>query len=372
MKGKVLLIASYPESLINFRLHLMKEFLSRGYAVTVIAPHDEKVEKHLHGFGIKYIPIELERNGSNPFKDILLIKILYSHIKAEKPNIVFSYTIKPVIYGTLASKLAGVSNIYSMLTGTGYVFANTNLKNKIIGIIARSLFRFSLRFNKKLFFQNKDNVTSFIDAKLVAKTHPLTIINGSGVDINYFSTVPLPQNEISFLMIARLIYDKGIREYIAAARIIKNKYPNVKFRLAGWIDTNPNSITQNELSKWMEEGVVDYLGKLSDVRGSITQTSVYVLPSYGEGTPRTVLEAMSMGRPIITTDVPGCRETVKIGKNGFLVKVCDVESLCEAMEYFIQDPNEIEKMGKQSRIIAEDKYDVYKVNATMIKEMDIC
>ena len=370
MTEKVVFIASHPGSIINFRLHLIKEFLARGYAVVVIAPADEKVAATLNQMGIKFISVKMERNGYNPLSDLSLLFELSALIRKEQPQIVFSYTIKPVIYGTLAAKIARVPHIYAMLTGTGYIFSNYNLKSKVVGKIARALFRFSLRFNKKLFFQNKDNLASFIDYKLIKTRHPYAIINGSGVDVDYFACTPLPK-KMSFLMISRLLYDKGIREYIEAARMIKSEYPHVTFKLVGWIDTNPNSITQKDLDNWIRSGVIEYLGKLSDVRGAIADSSVYVLPSYGEGTPRTVLEAMAMGRPIITTDVAGCRETVINEQNGYLVPVCNAAALEDAMKHFLNVPEDIEKMGRVSRRIAEEKYDVNKVNKCILAEMDI-
>lgn len=367
---KIVFIASLAESLINFRLHLIKEFLARHYQVVTIAPEDEKVAYALSRLGVKFIPLPLERNGNNPFRDLFFLKKLFILLRRERPDLVFTYTIKPVIYGTLAAKLSRVPSIYAMLTGTGYVFAKNNLKSQIIGLIARSMFRFSLRFNKKLFFQNPDNVIEFRNHKLIRKQQPLAVINGSGVDIDHFSYTPPPE-KLSFLMIARLLIDKGIREYIAAAKAIKQKHPDIIFKLVGWIDTNPNSITEQELNEAITSGVVQYLGKLSDVREVIQQTAVYVLPSYGEGTPRTVLEAMAIGRPIITTDVPGCRETVTQGENGLLVSVKNVESLTKAMEYFIDHPKSIQEMGEKSREKAVKKYDVNKVNRSMLEEMNI-
>lgn len=367
---KIVFIASLAESLINFRLHLIKEFLARNYSVVTIAPEDEKVAHTLSQLGVKFIALPLERNGNNPFNDLLILKQLFILLRRERPDLVFTYTIKPVIYGTLAAKLSRVPSIYAMLTGTGYVFANNNLKSQIIGFIARSLFRFSLRFNKKLFFQNPDNVVEFRSHKLIRKQQPVAIINGSGVDINHFEYADPPE-KLSFLMIARLLLDKGVREYVAAAKVIKQKYPDITFKLVGWIDTNPNSISEAELNEWISSGVIHYLGKLSDVRAVIQDSAVYVLPSYGEGTPRTVLEAMAIGRPIITTDVPGCRETVTHGENGLLVNVKEVESLAKAMEYFILHPYAIHEMGQKSREKAVKKYDVNKVNKSMLEEMNI-
>ena len=204
--------------------------------------------------------------------------------------------------------------------------------------------------------------------KLLDSSAKSMVVNGSGVDVTSFSVAVLPP-KLCFLMIARFLGDKGIREYADAARRVKAIHPNVTFSLVGWIDDNPDAIKNEELDKWVAEGIIEYQGRLSDVRPSIMDCSVYVLPSYREGTPRTVLEAMSMGRAIITTDAPGCRETVTHGVNGFLVPIKNVESLVSSMLYYVENPVQLTIMGAASRAIAEDKYDVHKVNAVMVNEM---
>lgn len=367
---KIVFIGGLAQSLINFRLHLMKEFVYRGYSVIAMAPNDEAVAVELGHIGIKFIPIPLDRNGLNPIRDLLLLKKLFMLLRQEKPNIVYSYTIKPIIYGSIAAKFNNVPSIYAMVEGAGYIFTNLSLKSRIISVFAKKLFKFALKFNKKIFFLNKDNLNSFIELKIIKKQQQIAIINGSGVDLTYYRPTPFPST-ISFLMIARLLIDKGIREYMSAAEIIKSRYPDVVFKLVGMIDTNPSSITENEFSIWLKKGIIDFLGALSDVRTAISDCSVYVLPSYAEGIPRTVLEAMAMGRPIITTNVPGCKETVINGYNGFLVSVRNVNELCKAMEYFIRQSDEIQKMGKRSLEIAIEKYDVNKVNKSILQHMEI-
>ena len=205
---------------------------------------------------------------------------------------------------------------------------------------------------------------------------PAVVVNGSGVNVSDFDVMPLPLNgqnqvAISFLLIARLLGDKGVREYAEAAAIIKKNHPDIQFNLVGWIDDNPTAITQSELDAWVNAGTLKYWGKLSDVRPAIAESSVYVLPSYREGTPRTVLEAMAMGRAVITTDAPGCRETVVDGDNGFLVEVKSVQDLVVAMQKFIEQPELAIQMGKRSREIALNKYDVHQVNKHMMTEMGL-
>jgi glycosyltransferase involved in cell wall biosynthesis len=235
----------------------------------------------------------------------------------------------------------------------------------------RVLYRFALGRTHKVFFQNADDERLFRKLGLLPAFVPSVVVNGSGVDVASFSSKPLPLGTISFLMIGRLLGDKGVREYAAAARRIKAFHPRARFQLVGWIDTNPDAIGQSELDSWTTDGTLEFLGKLKDVRPAIAASTVYVLPSYREGTPRTVLEAMAMGRPIITTDAPGCRETVIDQQNGFLVPVKSVEALAEAMMKFIEDPSLALRMGRRSREIAEAKYDVHNVNAVMLREMGI-
>ena len=222
-----------------------------------------------------------------------------------------------------------------------------------------------------VFFQNPDDQKLFVQMGLLSSNYQSIVVNGSGVDLEHFYLTELPKGSPHFLLVARLLVDKGLREYVHAARKVRKKYPDTRFTIVGQVDENPNSIRQSELEEWIEERVVDYAGYLIDVRPAIESCSVFVLPSYREGTPRSVLEAMAMGRAIITTDAPGCRETVVNGDNGFLVPVRDVEALAEAMLKFVENPELVALMGQRSRKIAEEKYDVHKVNAVMLREMDM-
>lgn len=237
--------------------------------------------------------------------------------------------------------------------------------------LVRILYRFALTKAHKVFFQNPDDERLFRELGLMPAAVPSIVVNGSGVDLASFAMSPILKRMPVFLMIGRLIGDKGLREYAEAAKRVKGIHPEARFQLIGWLDTNPDAIAQSELDWWIADGTLEFLGKLDDVRPAIADSTVYVLPSYREGTPRTVLEAMSMGRPIITTDAPGCRETVIDGENGFLVPVKSVDALVEAMLKFIEDPTLAPRMGRRSREIAEEKYDVHKVNAVMLHEMGI-
>lgn len=281
-----------------------------------------------------------------------------------------SYTIKPVIYGSLAARLAGIKNIYSLVTGLGYAFTERNSKARLINKIVRTLLKIALKYNKTVFFQNPDDKDLFTDKHLLTSPEQACIVNGSGVDLNYYSRQQLPA-QTSFLLISRLIKSKGIIEYVNAAKIVKEKYPHIKFQLAGWIDSNPSAIKQTLLDEWVDSGVIDFLGRLDDVRPALKECSIYVLPSYREGTPRTVLEAMATGRPVITTDTPGCRETVQDGFNGYLVPVKSIEELSQKMLLLIENSELAIKMAENSYTVAQEKYDVHKVNYEIMSKMNL-
>lgn len=377
---KFLMISSFLPSVLNFRGKLLEAIQAKGYEIHIMVPElanfQEEYQK-LIALGYQVHEIPMQRTGMNPLADLKLLKNMYQQIRQIQPDVVMSYTIKPVIYGTLAAGLAKVPKRFALITGLGYAFQNVETaKRSLFQKMVHGLYAQALKYAHKVFFQNPDDLELFEEMRLLEANKPAVVVNGSGVNVQDFEVMPLPINEqgkvrASFLLIARLLGDKGIREYMAAARSIKAQYPEAEFHLVGWIDDNPSAISQQELETWVSEGLVHYWGKLSDVRPAIVASSVYVLPSYREGTPRTVLEAMAMGRAIITTDAPGCRETVSHGVNGYLVGVKSVDDLVQCMQYFIEDPKLIEYMGQRSREIALNKYDVHQVNKHMMAEMDI-
>lgn len=378
---KFLMISSFLPSVLNFRGKLLEAIQQHGFEIHIIAPDLEsfhaEVEK-LKKLGYFVHSVAMQRTGTNPVSDLKTLFEIYKIIKKIQPDYVLSYTIKPVIYGTLAAYLAKVPNRFSVITGLGYAFQNVNSTSKrsTFQKIVHWLYNQALVRSTKVFFQNPDDLNLFKELKLIAEDIPAVVVNGSGVNVTDFQVMDLPYDahnkiKLSFLLIARLLEDKGIREYIKAAMLIKKEYPMVEFNLVGWIDENPTAIKQEELDEWIDQKVIKYWGKLSDVRPAIADSSIYVLPSYREGTPRTVLEAMSMGRAIITTDAPGCRETVIHGENGYLVEVKSVSSLEAAMKNLIINPELIVSMGIRSREIALNKYDVNQVNHHMMTEMGI-
>jgi len=367
---KIVVIGGYAKSLINFRGPLLAALVKAGHEVVACAAEDDQdVAFALGRLGVHYCPVPIERTGMNPFRDLISMARMTGMLRSLKPDIVFSYTIKPVIFGSLAARCAGVGSINSMVTGLGYAFMGNGLKGLIVNRLVTGLYRAALRYNRNVFFQNPDDRSLFVDAGIVAECKTC-LVNGSGVDIEHYSSAP-PGTAPVFLMIARLLRDKGVLEYVEAARLLKSRYPQAVFQLLGPLDSNPAAVSQTQLDAWQQEGVIEYLGSTDDIRPSMRRASIYVLPSYREGTPRTVLEAMSMGRPVVTTDAPGCRETVRNGDNGFLVPVRDGAALAEAMEKYILQPELIAAMGKRSLDIVADRYDVRKVNAVIMQQLGL-
>ena len=374
--SRVLVLAGFHKSLVNFRGPLIKALCGAGLEVHAAAPgllSNTEVLKELRGWGIICHNAPLQRAGLNPVKDLLSFFKLLSLMQKIHPTFVLSYTIKPVIYGTLAAWLTRVPHRTALITGLGYAFSTeSSLKGRLIRRVGRSLYSLALRRAELVFLQNPDDESLLRKMNMIPAHIRTVVVNGSGIDADKFQCAPMPKSEVSFLLIARLLGAKGVREYVEAAKIIRGKYPRVLFRLVGGLDDNPDSVSETEVQQWQEEGIIDYLGSLDDVRPAIENASVYVLPSYyPEGTPRTILEAMAMGRAVITTDSPGCRETVVDGENGFLVPIKSVQGLYQAMQKFIDTPELIPQMGKRSREIAEEKYDVHKVNEVMLQAMGI-
>ena len=371
---KVVLVASYDKSLINFRGALLTAIVQAGHEAIACAPgSDPAVTEPLQKLGVRYEPISLDRTGINPLSDFRTLLQLTLLLQRLHPDITLGYTIKPVIFGSLAAWLARVPNCFSLITGLGFAFVDApeaTLKNRILNRLIRRLYRVALSANRVVFFQNPDDRKLFAQLGLVKSTQA-AVVNGSGIDLDHFYQAPIQADHTVFLLIARLLKDKGIREYIEAARIIKQYYPESVFLLVGPIDSNPAAIPAEEVATWNNSDCIEYLGEVSDVRAVIARSTVYVLPSYREGTPRTVLEAMAMGRPIITTDVPGCRETVIEGYNGFLVSPRDPQALAETMERFITHPELVTQMGNNSRKLAETKFDVHSVNKQMMEIMGL-
>ncbi|HET6520799.1 MAG TPA: glycosyltransferase family 4 protein [Geminicoccaceae bacterium] len=367
----VLVLGVLPESLVTFRGPLLRAMVARGHRVIACASGPSpKVRETLAGWGVAYRDVALRRTGMNPLHDLASLRALTALMRDVRPDILLAYTIKPVIFGGLAARLTGVPRIFAMIEGVGYAFTGRGLRARVAMLAASALYRVSLRAARSVFFLNPDNRALFQRLGLLRSGDQAVVLNGIGVDLEEFSPVALPGRP-SFLLIARFLRDKGLVEYAEAARLLRRRYPDAAFRLVGWRDEHPMAVPEAELRSWIEEGTIECLGRLDDVRPAIAASSVYVLPSYHEGTPRTVLEAMAMGRPIVTTDAPGCRETVVPGLNGLLVPVGDVAALAAAMESLIRSPERVAAMGAASRHIAETKYDIHRVNAVILETMGL-
>jgi glycosyltransferase involved in cell wall biosynthesis len=369
---RIVVLASLAKSLCVFRGPLLAALARDGHEVIACAPGENPdVAACLKDMGVAYRSIPIERTGINPARDLCSIFRLYRFFRANSPDVLLSYTIKPVIYGSLAARAAGVARIYSIITGLGYAFMGETFKHRCINRLARLLYRVGLAVNNRVFFQNPDDLSLFVELGLVDRDRQAVLINGSGVDLDYYAPAPLPPGPPVFLLIARLLKDKGVEEFVAAAGMLKHRYPDAVFRLLGPFDCNPSAIGSEQVRTWQDAGLVEYLGETDDVRPYIAAATVYVLPSYREGTPRSVLEAMAMGRPIVTTDAPGCRETVLAGENGFLVPVKDADALAKAMERFIVRPDLVASMGRRSSELVKEKYDVHKVNSVILRSMGL-
>lgn len=376
---KILVIAGFADSLLKFRGALLQTMVEHGFEVHVAAPGlatATPVGAGVAALGCVLHDIPLSRNGLNPLSDLHLAASLYRLMTKLRPTHVLGYTIKPVIYGMLAARLARVPSRTALITGLGYVFQPQGMsKPSLVQRIAIALYRLALSGRTTVVFQNPDD-RGLMVAMGIVDGDRTRLVNGSGVPLTEFAVHPLPTlgadgSAIHFLLIARLIQDKGIREYIAAARLLRQRHPGTVFHVVGWIDSNPSAITQAELDQWIGEGLITFHGLLEDVRPALAQCHVYVLPSYREGTPRSVLEAMACGRAIITTDAPGCRETVVEGYNGFLVPVKQADALAQACARFVDAPQLIARMGANSRRLAEEKFDVCSVNRAMFRHMNL-
>ena len=341
-----------------------------GKTVKVVCPTDTDFDDQLPKLGVELIPLKLSRKGINPIWDLQTFFQLIKIFRREKPEIVLNYTIKPVIYSSLAAKVTSAPKVCSFITGLGHVFTSHDSKTKVIRKIVTLLYRVALSSNFKVFFQNYDDLNQFLVLKLVSP-EKCSIINGSGVNFKKFYTQSADKLLNSFVLVARLLKDKGIGEFVQAAKIIKKKHPDTTFWLCGSPDDNPASYSVQDVKDWVDEGILNHITHTNDVRSFIEDKEVFVLPSYREGTPRSVLEAMAMKMPIITTDAPGCRETTTHGKNGYLVEVKSVDPLVSAMEQFIINPKLKAIMGEESYKIALQKYDVNKVNEKIIKDLGI-
>ncbi len=367
---KVLIALNSAWNLLNFRSGLIKALVAQGHEVVLAAPADEHLTA-LESLGCRFIDLPMRAHGTNPLADLGLLLRFLQLLRKVRPDVLLAFTAKPNVYGGLAARCLGIP-VLNNIAGLGSVF----IKGGALAHLLATLYYFALACSKRVFFQNPDDYQHFVDRRLVSPDR-CTVLPGSGVDLLRFQPVPLPYLEqqgkacrtsvthqrFVFLLVARLLKDKGIQEYAEAARLIKPRYPWAEFALLGFKDTqNPNAVAEEQLASWEAKGWLTYWGSSEDVREQLTIADCVVLPSYREGTPRTLLEAAAMGRPLVATDVPGCREVVRHGINGLLCRPRDFQDLADKMQAILQIPAaQFEQMGYESRQWVEEHFGEQRV-----------
>jgi glycosyltransferase involved in cell wall biosynthesis len=366
----IMIMANSVWYLVNFRLSLIRLLIKNGLDVVAVAPQGEDATL-LTEAGIRFIPFRIDSKGTNPLHDTALFLRIIRLIRRERPAVFLGYTVKPNIYGGLACRLLGTPAIHN-ITGLGTAFIRDGWLTRIV----KRMYQQAFEKATIVYFQNRDDRKLFVESKLVTAKQA-KLLPGSGVDLKFYSYSTLPRHEdaspFRFILIARLLWDKGIGEYVAAARQLKAEEQSVQCDLLGFLGAeNSSAIPSEMIEAWEQEGVISYLGSAKDVRPYIASADCVVLPSYREGTPRSLLEAASMGRPIITTDTVGCRETVEDGETGFLCKPFDSEDLVRAMQRMMnlkqQDRSE---MGQRARSKMETQFDEQIVLNSYISSIEV-
>jgi glycosyltransferase involved in cell wall biosynthesis len=361
----VLINVSYAPSLINFRGHLIARLVELGHHVTVTAPKITQAQsEQIRRLGAVDVTSPLKEAGLRSVGDLFYVFWLWRLVRKNKIDLVIGFTLQPNIWGSIAAKISGIRSV-SVVTGLGRPFMPVSgLYARFLQKVAHKLYRLATSFNETVIFQNADDLRDFIDAGCLKEASRARIVDGSGVDTDYFAPAAIPE-KTTFLFIGRLLKSKGVREYCEAAKILLQNNVEADFLLVGIPMSGADAVTQAEIENWRRSGII-MLGQLEDVRPAIAACTIYVLPSYREGTPRSVLEAMAMERPVITTDAPGCRDAVKQDENGILVPVGDPLSLAKAMTSLMEQPVICKKMGKIGREIALNKYNINKVTEQYI------
>ena len=370
---KVIIIGTVASSFYGFRADLIRAMREKQYTVYAFASeYTDSDLKKIESLGAIPITYELNRGGLNPLSDIVATYKLSRKIREIKPDLVFSYFSKPVIFGTIAAKLAKVPKIVGMLEGLGYTFTQQpeglNKKTQLIKKFQVLLYKFALPQLDKLIFLNPDDPKDLINQYAI-NVQKVEVLGGIGLNLQEYPYQPIKniQQPINFLFIGRLLKEKGIYDFLNAAKIVKEKYPETQFTVLGAIDqSNLGALSGSELVDLIDSGIIEYPGHVDNIQEWITNSDVFVLPSYREGVPRSTQEAMAIGRAIITTDVPGCRETVINGVNGFIVQKWNPEALADKMIYFIEHREKIQTMGEASHEIAIEKFDANEVNQKLM------
>lgn len=373
LNKKIILIGTVASSFYGFRANLIGTLLKKGHQVYAFtSEYTAEDLKKIEKLGATPITYTLNRGGLNPLADIIATYQLSKKIKAINPDLVFSYFSKPVIFGTLAAKLAKAPRVVGMLEGLGYTFTEQpeglSKKTQLIKKIQVFLYKIALPQLDQLIFLNPDDPKDLLE-KYAINVKKVEVLGGIGLNLQDYPYQPLSNIHLplKFLFIGRLLKEKGIHEFVQAVKLVKEKYPETEFTVLGAIDHhNLGALQQTDLDTLISSNIIQYPGHVSNIKDWIADSHVFVLPSYREGVPRSTQEAMAIGRAIITTDVPGCRETVVDGVNGFLVPKWNPEALAEKMIYFIENPDQIKIMGAESYKIAVEKFDAEKVNQRLV------
>ena len=371
---RIVVVSGSSQSLTNFRGEMLRAMASNGHRVLGLGPEDEpRVRAALGSMGVGFDTAPISRHSVNPLRDLRATVALARRFRRFRADVTLTYSPKPVIYGTLAAWLAGVPLRSAMITGVGSALGGSQvgLRRRALGWVMLALYRLALSRAHVVFFQNPDDERLFRSKRLIGEHQRVVRIRGSGVDLAHYSPVPLPTGPVVFLMISRLIRDKGTVEFVEAARAVRQGRPDVRFLLLGGEDPNPSAVPAEQVEAWRREGAVEILAPVRDIRPVIARCHVVVLPSYSEGMPRSVLEGMAMGRAILTTDAPGCRETVDPGRNGLLVPVRDAAALAEGMQALLSDAEHLGQLGRESRIMAEERFDVHEVNKVILASLGL-
>lgn len=367
-KRTICIVASDGKSLTNFRGPLIKYFVSQGNRVVCVSIETkEEMNEAISSLGAEYVQVAGSRVGIGLSDGFKMINDYRKLFKSLKPDMCFFYMSKPTAFGSIAALMSGTKHFNVLVNGLENAYYRTGVKDFIVRCVMSTTYKLSAHFADNFFFQNHDDMGYFEKHHLLTKNNA-TVVGGSGVDMEHFKKSDLPDEPV-FLMVARLLWSKGIREFLEAVTKMKKECPQAKVLLVGGLDDNDEALTKAELDEYIKKADIEYCGYSDDVRQYLNRCSVFVLPSYHEGLPRSVIEAMSVGRPIITTDVPGCRETVVDGKNGYIVPVKDSEVLSRRMIELAQNAGLRQKMAQQSYEMCIEKFEVGKVNEEMYKKM---
>ncbi|MGE3458582.1 MAG: glycosyltransferase family 4 protein [Kofleriaceae bacterium] len=368
----VVVFGGWAPSLVLFRLPLLTALVGRGHQVTAMAADSTpEVRATLAAHGINLIDVPLARAGLDPLADTRTLLRLVGLLRELRPDVLLSYTIKPVIYGTLAARFAHVPRRYAMITGLGYAFQGQGLRRRGVRLIASSLYRVALAAADALFVQNEDDPADLRAAGALPPWLPITRLRGSGVDLAHYTVQPLADGPTRYLFVGRLLREKGVLAFVELARAVRAVRRDLVFEIVGGFDPNPSSVTPADIQGWVAEGLIEYAGEVTDVRPHLARCHVLILPSDREGTPRSVLEAMSTGRPVIVSNTPGCRDTIVDGEHGFVVQHGDIAALRDAALVLADDRERIERMGAAGRARVSALYDAHAIAAQMIDVMGL-